>query len=81
MDEAVPPGADDRRLQYKSYTKRDGVRQKELVREKKTLHHEGPSVAFSIDSRLFQGLERAVSFMDKVIDGLIAITSPVCLNK
>jgi len=44
-------------------------------------NHGDPSVAFSVDSRLFQELERSVSFMDKVIDGMIVITSPVCLNK
>jgi len=37
--------------------------------------------AFAVNSRSIQELERAVSFMDKVIDGMIVITSPVCLNK
>ena len=31
-------------------------------------NHGDPSVAFSVDSRLFQELERSVSFMYKVID-------------
>jgi len=29
MDEAVPPGKDDRRLRYTIYTERDGVSEKE----------------------------------------------------
>jgi len=33
--EDVPLGADDRRLQYKSYTQRDGVRQKRVSSRKR----------------------------------------------
>jgi len=44
-------------------------------------YHGDTSSAVSINSRSFQTLERSVNFMYGVIDGLIIITSPVCLNK
>jgi len=37
----------------------------------------GTFAAFVVNMRSIQELERAVSFMDKVIDGLIVITLPV----
>jgi len=78
VDEAVPPGNDDRLLQYTIYTERDGVSRKEVsVRENNTL----PWGCFRRCSRSIQALKRSVSFMDKVTDGMIATTSPVCLNK
>jgi len=45
------------------------------------LHHGDTRGAVLVNLRSIQELERSVSFMDKVIDGLIVITSPVCLNK
>jgi len=48
---------------------------------KKIIQTMGIRPSFTLDSRLFQGLERSVSFMYEVIDSLIVITSPVFLNK
>jgi len=81
MDEAVPPGKDDRRLWYTIYTGRDGVSLKRSVSSQK--NNTSPWAFGRRESylRSILELERAVSFMDKVIDGLIVITSPVCLNK
>ena len=81
MDEAVPPGKDDRRLWYKVYVERDGVSRKGVSFSKKSIQTMGTFAAFAVNLRSIQELKRAVSFMDKAIDGLIAITSPVCLNK
>jgi len=39
MDEAVPPWADDRRVQYKIYRGRDGVSRKEVSVREIILHH------------------------------------------
>jgi len=44
-------------------------------------NHGDPRGAVSINLRAFQELERSVSFMYKVIDGLIVVTSPVYLKK
>jgi len=48
MDEAVPPGKDDRLLQYTIYTERDGVSRKEgSVREKDNTNHGHSAVVYT----------------------------------
>jgi len=48
VDEAVPPGKDDRRCQYTIYTGRDGVSEKEgSVREKDNTNHGHSAVVYT----------------------------------
>jgi len=58
-----------------------GLVEKKCQFRKKIIQTMGTFASFAVNMRSIQELERAVSFMDKVIDGMIVITSPVCLNK
>jgi len=55
MDEAVPPGVDDRRVWYKVYGGRDGVSRKEVSVRENIIHYHGHSAVvcsqFEVDSR------------------------------
>ena len=77
----MTPGKDDRLLQYTIYTERDGVSHKRRVSFRKNQYKPWAFGRRESYLRSILELERAVSFMDKVIDGLIVITLPVCLNK
>jgi len=58
-----------------------GLAEKKCQFSKKQHITMGASVSFAVKSRVIQGLERSVSFMCEVTDGLTAATLPVCLNK
>ena len=81
MAEGVPPGKDDRRLQYKVYTERDGVSHKRRVSVCENQYKPWAFGRRESYLRSIQELERSVSFMYKVWNRMIVITSPVCLNK
>jgi len=66
VDEAVPPGKDDRRLWYKFYAERDGVSIKGVSFAKKSIQTMGTFAAFAVSLRSIQELERSVSFMYEV---------------
>ena len=66
MDEAVPPGKDDRRLQCKVYTGRDGVSHKRRVSVRENQYKPGAFGRRESYLRSSQELERSVSFMYEV---------------
>jgi len=66
VDEAVPPGKDDRRLWYKFYAERDGVSRERGEFSKKSIQTMGTFAAFAVSLRSIQELERSVSFMYEV---------------
>jgi len=81
MDEAAPPGKDDRQLWHTVCTKRDGVSLKKKCQFAKNNKSPWAKSRREVNSGSIQGLQRSVSFMDKMWNRMTATTSPVCLNK